>query len=106
MRVKIETLKGKLKDLTIFQQLIIKYLLNEDSKTRKDICNELNSQPTTIYDNLKKLEDKKIIWRLSVQNHKVGRSPVYWQIKYAHDLVLFYIDKNEQSNPNLCQHRK
>ncbi len=75
--------------MPILQCNIIIYLSENGSKTREKMVNELNTPRTTLYDNLEKLERKELIWRLPKSNEKIGRSSVYWQIKHAHNLVIF-----------------
>ena len=82
-------LEEKIKYLSPIQYNIINYLLEQGSKIRKDLEKDLIIPHTTAYDNLKKLEDKKIVWRIPIQNGKRGRPRVNWQIKQAQDLVLF-----------------
>ena len=82
-------LEEKMKHLSPVQYNIINYLLEQGSKIRKNIEKDLILPHTTAYDNLKKLEDKKIVWRTPIQNGKIGRPRVNWQIKHAQDLVLF-----------------
>jgi len=65
--------------------------LSTGSKIREDLVKELNTSRTTVYDNLEKLENKGIIFKSSISNGCCGRPPVHWQIKQAHDLVLFNV---------------
>ena len=71
------------------QYNIANYLLKHGAKVRKELENDLNIPHTTAYDNLKKLEDKNIVCRIPIQNGKRGRPFVNWQIKQAHNLILF-----------------
>lgn len=83
-----KVLEEKIKHLPPIQYNIVNYLSKQGSKVRKELEDDLNIPHTTAYDNLKKLEAKKIVWRTSIQNGKRGRPLVNWQIKQAHDLVL------------------
>ena len=82
-----------MKHLPPTQYNIANYLLKHGAKIRKELENDLNIPHTTAYDNLKKLEDKNIVWRTPIQNGKIGRPLVNWQIKQAHNLVLFKAQK-------------
>ena len=86
---KLEQLKLQLKKLTPIQHNICVYLSKCGTKIRKDIVKELNTSRTTIYDNLEKIERKRIVQRFPISNGKRGRPPVYWRINRMLDLTLF-----------------
>ena len=48
---------------------------------RSEIVKMLNSSRTTIYDNLKMLEDLGIVERYKEGTNKRGRPYVYWRLK-------------------------
>ena len=56
------------------------YLLRE-KRIRYEIVGEQYDKRTTIYDNLEKLEKRKLVVRFSKSNGKRGRPPVHWKIK-------------------------
>ena len=91
-------LKDVTENLIPIQHDIVECMLKGEAKTRDMFVKELNKPRTTIFDNLKKLEKKRIVWRFLVPNGKRGRSLVYWQIKQAHDLILFNTKKVEKNN--------
>jgi hypothetical protein len=95
------TLNYRKENLTILQQLIIKQLSTGMITTRKNITKNLNKPFTTIYDNLKILEEKKIIWRCPYPTNKRGRPSIIWQLKQAHGLVIFTKKKKKQTNDTL-----
>ena len=84
-----KVLEEKIKHLPPTQYNIVNYLSKQGPKVRRELEDDLNIPHTTAYDNLKKLEAKKIVWRTSIQNGKRGRPLVNWQIKQTHILVLF-----------------
>jgi len=75
-------------DLTPIQYNIIMYL-SSGAKRRKDFVDSLNIPRTTVYNNLEKIRNKKLIWQSYKLNGKLGRPITYWQIKQAYDLILF-----------------
>ena len=78
-------------------------LLNELSKgislTRNDLVETLNKSRTTLYDNLEKLEKKKLIKRYRKQNGLVGRPLTFWFIpkNLLHELFKEIGENNEKS---------
>ena len=84
-------LKKRTKYLPPIQHNIVKYLLSHGATIRDELEKGLNIPHTTAYDNLRKLEKKKIVLRFSKPNNKKGRPYVYWTIKQAYDLVLFKV---------------
>lgn len=67
--------------LTPIQFHIINVLKNKGPLTRKDLVERLNTPRTTIYDNLTKLQKKRIIEKFSRNNGKIGRPLVFWKMK-------------------------
>ena len=59
---------------------IDKYLLREKGLRYQEV-NEQYNRRTTIYDNLVKLENRKLVENFTKSNGKRGRPPVYWKIK-------------------------
>ena len=57
-----------------------KYLLREKGLRYQEV-NEQYNRRTTIYDNLVKLENRKLVENFTKSNGKRGRPPVYWKIK-------------------------
>nr|BDI55172.1 MAG: DNA-binding protein, wHTH [uncultured archaeon] len=72
--------------LTIFTELTYGKFL-----TRKDLVAILKTPRTTIYDNLLKLKNNKLVGKFSKQNGIRGRPVVYWFIPKE---VLKQIRKN------------
>jgi DNA-binding MarR family transcriptional regulator len=67
--------------LTPIQSLIIKSLMKEGPMHRKQLVSALNTPRTTIYDNLLKLQKRKLIKKTRDNNGERGRPLVYWEIK-------------------------
>ena len=67
--------------LTPIQYNLIKKLQNNGPSTRKDLVNVLNSPRTTIYDNLLKLQKRKLIEKFTRNNGMRGRPLVFWRLK-------------------------
>lgn len=49
--------------------------------TRKDLVSQMNTPRTTLYDNLVKLQKRKIVEKFTRNNGKRGRPLVFWKIK-------------------------
>lgn len=54
---------------------------NPDGLVRREIVKKLDTPRTTIFDNLVKLHQKKIVERVSKNNGKRGRPKIFWKIK-------------------------
>jgi len=66
--------------ITSTQQNLIKMLTKEGPLTRRQLVLQLNTPRTTIYDNLIKLQKRKVIEKLSRNNGSRGRPLVYWKL--------------------------
>jgi len=66
---------------TPIQSHLINKLRNNGPSTRKDLVNILNSPRTTIYDNLLKLQKRKLIEKYTRKNGMRGRPLVFWKVK-------------------------
>ena len=66
---------------TPIQNSLIKILENDGPITRRELVNALKIPRTTIYDNLLKLQKKKMIEKFSRNNGRRGRPLVFWRIK-------------------------
>ncbi|MHA1507722.1 MAG: hypothetical protein ACTSO6_03350 [Promethearchaeota archaeon] len=67
--------------LTPIQNNLISKLRNFGPTTRKDLVKILNSPRTTIYDNLLKLQKRKLIEKFTRNNGMRGRPLVFWKVK-------------------------
>ena len=67
--------------LTPIQSNLINKLRNFGPTTRKDLVKILNSPRTTIYDNLLKLQKRKLIEKFTRNNGMRGRPLVFWKVK-------------------------
>jgi len=67
--------------LTPIQSNLINKLRNNGPTTRKDLVKILNSPRTTIYDNLLKLQKRKLIEKFTRNNGMRGRPLVFWKVK-------------------------
>lgn len=67
--------------LSPIQNNLIKVLQRSGPMTRRDLVNQLNTPRTTIYDNLIKLQKRKVIEKFSRNNGKRGRPLVFWKLK-------------------------
>lgn len=67
--------------LTPIQNNLINKLRNFGPTTRKDLVKILNSPRTTIYDNLLKLQKRKLIEKFTRNNGMRGRPLVFWKVK-------------------------
>jgi len=66
--------------MTLIQQTIFTELSYGKSLTRRDLVAKINTPRTTIYDNLLKLQDKKLVKKFSINNGTRGRPVVLWFI--------------------------
>ncbi len=60
---------------------LIKTLRDEGPLTRRDLVKELKIPRTTIYDNLVKLQKRKLIEKFSRTDGKRGRPLIFWEFK-------------------------
>ena len=67
--------------LTPIQFNLIKVLKEVGPLTRKVLVKELKTPRTTIYDNLVKLQKRKLIEKFSRNNGERGRPLVFWKFK-------------------------
>ncbi len=67
--------------LSPIQYNLIKTLENIGPLTRKDLVYQLRTPRTTLYDNLVKLQKKKLIEKYSRNIGKRGRPLVFWKVK-------------------------
>ncbi|MHA1283479.1 MAG: hypothetical protein ACTSVV_16530 [Promethearchaeota archaeon] len=68
------------KMLTPLQQNLIKILESSGPLTRKELVQILKTPRTTIYDNLLKLQKRKIVEKFSRNEGKRGRPKVFWKV--------------------------
>ena len=67
--------------LTPIQYNLIKKLQDNGPSTRRDLVKILNSPRTTIYDNLLKLQKRRLIEKFTRNNGMRGRPLVFWKLK-------------------------
>ncbi|TFF89053.1 MAG: hypothetical protein EU548_08130 [Promethearchaeota archaeon] len=67
--------------LSPIQNTLIKTLEMEGPLSRRDLVKKLETPRTTIYDNLLKLQKRKVVEKFSRNNGKRGRPRVFWKIK-------------------------
>ncbi|MFX0077264.1 MAG: hypothetical protein ACFE96_17610, partial [Candidatus Hermodarchaeota archaeon] len=60
---------------------LIKKLEAIGPSTRRDLVKILNSPRTTVYDNLLKLQKRKLIEKFTRNNGMRGRPLVFWKLK-------------------------
>ncbi len=78
--ITIDKFFGTNSDLTPIQLRLIEILQNGPA-SRKTLVKELNTPRTTIYDNLLKLQKRKVVEKFGDNNGERGRPLVYWQLK-------------------------
>jgi len=66
---------------TPLQNNLIKILEKDGPITRRELVKVLKTPRTTIYDNLLKLQRRKLIEKFSRNNGRRGRPLVFWRIK-------------------------
>ncbi|MEJ2250538.1 MAG: hypothetical protein P8Y97_12910 [Candidatus Lokiarchaeota archaeon] len=67
--------------LSPLQFNLIKKLESDGPLTRRQLVRQLKTPRTTIYDNLVKLQQRKIVEKFSRNNGKRGRPRIFWKIK-------------------------
>lgn len=67
--------------LTPIQSQIIESLTKKGPMHRKQLVSALKTPRTTIYDNLLKLQKKRLIKKFRDNNGLRGRPLVYWELK-------------------------
>jgi predicted ArsR family transcriptional regulator len=80
-RIEIKNEINSKEYLTPIQYNLIKKLQNIGPSTRRDLVKVLNSPRTTIYDNLLKLQKRKLIEKFTRNNGMRGRPLVFWRLK-------------------------
>lgn len=66
--------------LTPLQNNLIKILYEKGPTTRKDLVNHLSIPRTTIYDNLLKLQKRKLLEKFTRNYGNRGRPRVFWRV--------------------------
>ncbi|MHA2007441.1 MAG: helix-turn-helix domain-containing protein [Promethearchaeota archaeon] len=66
--------------LSPIQNNLLKSLEETGPSTRRELVNTLNTPRTTIYDNLVKLQKRRLIEKFSRNDGKRGRPQVYWRL--------------------------
>ena len=66
--------------LTPLQDSLIKILYEKGPVTRKELVNHLRIPRTTIYDNLLKLQKRKLLEKFTRNYGNRGRPLVFWKI--------------------------
>ncbi len=80
-RTEIEKFSESKDFLSPIQHNLLKPLDRTGPTTRKDLVKQLNTARTTIYDNLIKLQKRRLIEKFSRNDVKRGRPLVFWKIK-------------------------
>jgi len=68
------------KSASLLQHNIIIELNKNGPLTRRDLVKKLNKARTTIYDNLSKLQKRKIVSKFSRNNRERGRPQIFWEL--------------------------
>lgn len=66
--------------LTPIQNNLIKLLQKDGPLTRRDLVKQTETPRTTIYDNLIKLQGRKVVEKFTKNNGKRGRPLVFYKI--------------------------
>jgi len=80
-KVNIREYYNSMDIVTPTQYNLIKSLKIDGPLTRKDFVNQLNIPRTTIYDNLVKLQKRRVVEKVIRNNGKRGRPLVFWKLK-------------------------
>ena len=63
------------------QHNLIKILRNDGPKTRRELVIQIKTPRTTVYDNLIKLQKRKVVEKFLKNSGKRGRPIVFWRLK-------------------------
>ena len=66
---------------TPLQNNLVRILEKNGPLTRKQLVKQLGTPRTTIYDNLLKLQKRRILEKYTRSNGKRGRPLVFWKVK-------------------------
>lgn len=77
----IENYPNQKEYLSPIQYNLIRTLKEIGPITRRDLVDELKTPRTTIYDNLVKLQKRRLIEKFSRNDGKRGRPLVFWKLK-------------------------
>ncbi|MFW9970126.1 MAG: hypothetical protein ACFFDF_07995 [Candidatus Odinarchaeota archaeon] len=77
--------------LSPIQYNLLKTLSEIGSSTRRDLVKKLQTPRTTIYDNLVKLQKRKLVEKFSRSNGKRGAPLVFWKLKKGINFRLMLI---------------
>lgn len=66
---------------TPLQNILLKTLEENGPLTRSQLVKQLNTPRTTIYDNLLKLQKRKVLEKYTRSNGQRGRPLVFWKLK-------------------------
>lgn len=80
-KIMIEKYLDSKEYLSPIQYNLIKTIESVGALTRRDLVKQLNTPRTTIYDNLVKLQKRKLIEKFSRSDGKRGRPLVFWKLK-------------------------
>ena len=80
-KISIENYPEQKAYLSPIQFNLIKTLKDIGPLTRRDLVKELETPRTTIYDNLVKLQKRKLIEKFSRNDGERGRPRVFWKFK-------------------------
>ena len=75
-----DILFDRAKILSPTQQMLLRLLQQKGPLTRRELVNQLNTPRTTLYDNLIKLQKRKVIEKFTRNNGSRGRPLVYWKL--------------------------
>lgn len=70
---------------------IIKELRQDNALTRKEFVDRLNTPRTTIFDNLLKLQKRRIVEKFIKNNGTHGRPHTYWRLKSNFKIFIFML---------------
>lgn len=82
--------------ITNYQALILlelKETENENGLWRPDLAKQLNTPSTTLFDNLKKLQTKKLVDKYEINNHHRGRNKILWFVTILGKKAIRIIQK-------------
>lgn len=66
---------------------ILKTLIKQGPMARRDLVKQLKTPRTTIYDNLNKLQKKRVVEKFTRNDGTRGRPLVFWKVKESKEFM-------------------
>ena len=92
--------------LSPLQHNILKFLEGSGPISRRDLCKAFDTPRTTVYDNLLKLQKRKIVEKFSSNHGKRGRPIVFWKLRDSYVEAMVEERKNAEERKKRIDEEK